>query len=169
MKIYSSILFNLLFIIIISLFSCGSDQDGYTGSHQNMDIERPHSPWVFRSVLDSMPRMITLALHEKMWAAYSTQDCKLYKVWRGFVNFDGAVYNTVHGPQPSTIGDAFISNSISSPWFVLNGDKREIPNVKYKGHKFKNGQATLHYELSVGNDRYIQVHETPEYMTKSQS
>jgi len=169
MKIYSSILFNLLFIIIISLFSCGSDQDGYTGSHQNMDIERPHSPWVFRSVLDSMPRMITLALHEKMWAAYSTQDCKLYKVWRGFVNFDGAVYNTVHGPQPSTIGDAFISNSISSPWFVLNGDKREIPNVKYKGHKLKNGQATLHYELSVGDDRYIQVRETPEYMTKSQS
>ena len=169
MKINSCILFNLLFIALISVFSCHSDHDEYIGSSQNVGIERPHSPWVFRSVLDSMPRMITLALNEKMWAAYSTQDCKLYKVWRGFVNFDGAVYNTVHGPQPNTIGDAFISNAISSPWFVINGDKKEIPNVKYKGHEFKNGQVSLHYELGIGNDRYIQVKETPEYLTKSPS
>jgi len=167
MKIYSCILLNLIFLLLISVISCDSDPNESIGRSQKLEIERPHSPWVFRSVLDSMPRMITLALNEKMWVAYATQDCKLYKVWRGFVNFDGAVYNTVHGPQPNTIGDAFISNSINKPWFVMDGTKREIPKVKYKGHEFKNGQATLHYKLLLSNDRSILVSETPEFLIKS--
>ena len=54
--------------------------------------ERGHSPWVFRSVLDRRPRMITFALSKTLWAAYDTQNASLYKVWRDGVEFDGAVY-----------------------------------------------------------------------------
>ncbi|MEZ4987504.1 MAG: hypothetical protein R2795_21070 [Saprospiraceae bacterium] len=32
--------------------------------------ERPHAA-VFRSVLDAQPRMLTVALHDDMWLAYS--------------------------------------------------------------------------------------------------
>ncbi len=45
--------------------------------------ERPRDPWVFRSVLDERPRMITMALHKNMWSAYDTQKCGLYKAWQG--------------------------------------------------------------------------------------
>jgi len=86
--------------VIFLLWQCTSDT--------TPTIERPYSPWVFRSVLDEQPRMITLALHDEVWAAYNTQDAALYKVWSGNVNFDGAVYTTAHGPQPVSIGDAWM-------------------------------------------------------------
>ena len=68
--------------------------------------ERPHQPFAFRSVLDEQPRIITLALHDDVWAAYHTDSCSLYKVWKGHVQFQGAVYDNAHGPQPISIGDA---------------------------------------------------------------
>ena len=152
------------------LFTCKSDTHmSSSSSASHIDYERAHSPWVFRSVLDSMPRMITLALNDKMWAAYSTQEAKLYKVWKGFVNFDGAVYNTVHGPQPNTIGDAYISNAINNPWFIQIGDKKEIPEVKYKGHKIKNGQVTMMYDLMSTDGKTIRITETPEFISNDKS
>lgn len=166
MKISSSLYFCLLLLLFTLIFSCTSDPSiSHTNNTENVDYERAHSPWVFRSVLDSIPRMITLAMNDKMWAAYSTQECKLYKVWKGFVNFDGAVYNTVHGPQPNTIGDAYISNELNNPWFVMDGDKKTIPKVKYKGHEFNNGQATLNYHLILDENTTIEVTETPEYLS----
>ncbi len=156
-------------VVFAILFSCQTDTNTASSSSTKFDYERAHSPWVFRSVLDSIPRMITLALNDKMWAAYSTQECRLYKVWKGFVNFDGAVYNTVHGPQPNTIGDAYISNAISNPWFVSNGTKRETPKVNYKGHHLKDGQVTLNYSLIFDNGKVIQVKESPEYLANDMS
>ena len=32
--------------------------------------DRPHDPWVFRSVLDSLPRSATAALHDNLYVAY---------------------------------------------------------------------------------------------------
>ena len=78
-------------------------------------IERPHSPWVFRSVLDEQPRMITLALHDNVWAAYSTQNAAIDKVWSGNINLDGAVYTTAHGPQPMSVGDAWFVSENKTP------------------------------------------------------
>ena len=157
-------------LCIFSLyFSCETDVNSTSTSTGQSDYERPHAPWVFRSVLDSIPRMITLALNENMWAAYSTQECRLYKVWKGFVNFDGAVYNTVHGPQPNTIGDAYISNAISNPWFILRDGKREIPEVQYKGHRLKDGQVNLMYDLISSNEKIISIEETPEYLNNEKN
>ena len=165
---------NLLVIVAIAiasiLFNCESDHHSNSGSNSaHLDYERAHSPWVFRSVLDSIPRMVTLALNDKMWAAYSTEEGRLYKVWKGFVNFDGAVYNTVHGPQPNTIGDAYISNPITNPWFIQTGNKKEIPEIKYRGHKLKDGQATLMYDLISTSGKTIRVTETPEYVANERS
>ncbi|MEM1119075.1 MAG: PA14 domain-containing protein, partial [Bacteroidota bacterium] len=124
-------------------------------------VERPHSPWVFRSVLDDQPRMITLALNEKVWAAYSTQTAALYKVWSGDVNLDGAVYTTVHGPQPQSIGDAWFVNQFEQPWQVSkNGNELPI-KVQYKGHQIKNEEAILSYELTLPDNQKIQVTEQP--------
>ncbi|MFN7120139.1 MAG: cytochrome C, partial [Saprospiraceae bacterium] len=86
----------ILFCGIIYLLSIGCKKNSDTA------FVRPHDPWVFRSVLDSIPRMLTVALNDNLWAAYSAQTGALYKTWKGTVNFDGAVYTTAHGPQPST-------------------------------------------------------------------
>jgi cytochrome c len=78
-----------------------------TGCNSKKHEKRPRDPWVFRSVLDNKARMVTAALHEDMYVAYDAQKCQLYKAWKGGVVFDGAVYTTHHGPQPSTKGYAY--------------------------------------------------------------
>ena len=139
---------------ILLLWQCASDTAP--------TIERPHNPWVFRSVLDEQPRMITLALHDNVWAGYSTQNAALYKVWSGSVNLDGAVYTTAHGPQPMSMGDAWFVNEHETPWQVSRGGNEVEVKVQYKGHQIKNGQAILKYELSLADGSKIQITEQPE-------
>src|SRR5688572_17837212 len=81
--------------IILTAYSCNKNK-----SVKHAGPERPSQPWVFRSVLDSQSRILTLALHDDIWAAYHTDSCSLYKVWRGHVHLQGAAYDNAHGPQP---------------------------------------------------------------------
>ncbi|MFT5167349.1 MAG: cytochrome c, partial [Saprospiraceae bacterium] len=95
---------SLLFLSILFLPACENSDE----TAKENTVQRPSNPWVFRSVLDIKPRMVTFALHDNLWAAYSTQTGALYKAWKGYVEFDGAVYTTAHGPQPTSVGDAYI-------------------------------------------------------------
>ena len=115
------------------LAACSSTQSGSGKSsstqgrvHLPPIAERGHEPWVFRSVLDRRPRMVTFALSRSMWAAYDTQHASLYKVWRDGVEFDGAVYTTRHGPQPAAEGAGYIVSTIQNPWAIVV-DGRERP------------------------------------------
>ncbi len=136
------------------------------GCKKETPVQRPHDPWVFRSVLDSLPRMLTVALHDDLWAAYSAQTGAIYKVWKGGVNFDGAVYTTVHGPQPSTLGDAYFHNTFDNPWTVNIGGKAQTPKVQYRGHRFdKKGKVAIHTELLLDDGSAVSVWEQPEYLT----
>lgn len=130
-----------LLVMLIFVFSC----DKQTESNK----ERPLEHWVFRSVLDWQPRIITLALDKDLWAAYYTKTGAVYKVWKGSVLFDGPVYTTAHGPQPISIGDSYVVNKYKEPWFVLNnsGDTLQT-SFQYKGHRFINGQVELMYAIS---------------------
>ena len=109
----------LALAIVLIIASCGSD----TGSESDQ-IQRPYEPWISRSVLDEQPRMLVLALHEDIWVAYSTENCSVYKAWKGYVEFDGAVYTTAHGPQPVAVGDAYFVSVFDNPWMILNGTER---------------------------------------------
>lgn len=129
-----------------------------------VDIERAHDPWVFRSVLDGQPRMLTIALHDNLWLAYHSQTARLYKAWKGGVNFDGAVYTTVHGPQPSSLGNAYVENMVERPWRVVQGSEEIIPDIDFKGHLFEDGQVTLQYDLVLPSGKKIAVRERPEYL-----
>ena len=134
------------------------------GSCSSPSVDRPMDPWVYRSVLDQRPRMISIALHGDLWIAYDTQQCGLYKAWKGGVNFDGAVYTTKHGPQPTSIGSAYLLDPLDAPVWGLNTDgnpKQVIPD--YKGHLFQQGQVVLQYQIDQG-DQQISIRETPEYI-----
>ncbi len=127
-------------------------------------IERPRDPWVFRSVLDERPRMITMALHDNMWAAYDVQKCGVYKVWKGGVNFDGAVYTTKHGPQPNTLGYSYLEDPLQEhQWSLFNNDNQQEMTLHYRGHRFEEEQIILQYEIERGEQR-ISILETPEYI-----
>lgn len=121
--------------------------------------ERGHSPWVFRSVLDRRPRIITFALSKTLWAAYDTQTASLYKVWRDGVEFDGAVYTTRHGPQPSSEGAGYIVDDVDSPWHVRQGGKTHTPKVQYLGHRFAADRAAIRYSLLFGDGERMVIEE----------
>lgn len=153
-------IFNFLIIgfVATTMVSCGKkDVSKY---------DRPLDHWVFRSVMDSMPRMLTTALHDDVWVAYSAEDGNLYKVWDGTVNFDGAVYTTAHGPQPVSIGDAWFFNEFAAPWTIEIGDKAETPKVSFKGHRFVNEQVEIMYDLIMTDGTIINVYEKPEAIIK---
>ncbi|MCB0578700.1 MAG: DUF1080 domain-containing protein [Phaeodactylibacter sp.] len=156
----TGILIPSVLTLVFLLASCGQDKPGLPA--------RGNDPWAFRSVLDGRPRILTLALADRFWAAYSAQDGAIYKVWRGDVNFDGAVYTTVHGPQPSSLGDAFFVNEAASPWTARLGGQSHQPAVRYRGHRFREGQAYINYTLHLENGATVHISERPEYLERAE-
>ncbi|HEY0743867.1 MAG TPA: family 16 glycoside hydrolase [Chryseosolibacter sp.] len=143
-----------IFAFALVVFSCNS----------NKETKRPMDPWVFRSVLDQKPRMVTAALNENLYVAYDARQCQMYKAWKGGVIFDGAVYTTNHGPQPTSKGYAYYQQPEGETfWFLTKGgqDVELIPN--FKGYKFDDGQVTFKYELATEDGEKFIVEETPEY------
>ncbi|MEM9836335.1 MAG: family 16 glycoside hydrolase [Bacteroidota bacterium] len=145
------------FFLLFLLFACSNPTDHLP--------ERPSALWVFRSVLDEQPRMLTALLHQDLNVAYSAQTGSLYKAWRGEVELDGAVYTTAHGPQPESIGKGWTENTIDEPWRIVRGDKTYVPDIQYRGHQIKDGQLFLRSELTVPElSLTLMVSENPEYL-----
>jgi hypothetical protein len=108
------------------------------------EVKRPRDPWVFRSVLDKQPRMITLTLDKDLFVAYDARNCGLYKAWKGEVILDGPVYTTKHGPQPTTDGYAYFEQRLTEPsWIISANGSKTKPTTKWLGHSMLNGQVTL--------------------------
>lgn len=150
----------LIASFVLFVFSCG---DATTNTQKTEGKERPHSPWVFRSVLDTQARIITLALDDKMWVAYRTDRGSLYKAWSGGVVFQGPVYDNAHGPQPITYGDAWMVNKYENPWLLVKGQDATLLTVEYKGHRIKDGHAQLMYELQTPEGEKIKLSEQIEH------
>lgn len=132
------------------------------------EVKRPRDPWVFRSVLDKQPRMITITLHDDLFVAYDAQNCGLYKAWKGEVILDGPVYTTKHGPQPTTDGYAFFEQRLTKPtWLLSINGQSTTPTTKWLGHTIKNGQVTLNYLLIDASGNQLTVNESPEYKSNN--
>src|SRR5688572_6722675 len=102
--------------------------------------DRPRDIWAFRSVLDQRARMLTLALHSDLWVAYDATNCGLYRAWSGGVKFDGAVYTTVHGPQPTTMGMVHVPGVVDAPvWTLRQGGSASPVKIEFKGYRFSGG------------------------------
>jgi len=137
--------------------------------------ESRRDPWVFRSVLDGRARMLTAVLREDLWVGYDAGTCALYGAWSGGVAFEGAVYDTVHGPQPSVIGpfllspDAGLAESAPAPWLgqrVADGAPLAL-EVRYRGYRLDHSEAPgleLLWELTLPDGTRIEVRERPSAM-----
>lgn len=131
---------------------------------QTQKIERPAEIWVFRSVLDRHARMVTIGLNKDLWVAYDATNCGLYKAWTGGVKFDGAVYTSVHGPQPTSIGTPYYLTSPGlNAWQWKHNGTISRTNPTFRGYRMVRGQVVLNYEIPIENGKPIRIHETPEY------
>jgi hypothetical protein len=126
--------------------------------------ERPRDPFVFRSVLDRHPRMVTLALSKEMWVAYDATHCSLYRAWKGGVHFDGAVYTTEHGPQPTSDGATYCEGSTGDVWRAEIRGATVAAKAVWRGYQLTDGAATLCFDLVLPDGRTIAVRETPEFV-----
>ncbi|MCJ8164588.1 PA14 domain-containing protein [Pontibacter sp. E15-1] len=152
----TKVTFRLIFTVFVLLLGIGAC------NRKSQQVERPREAWVLRSVLDQKPRMLSIALHDSLWIAYSTENAALYKAWTGGINFDGPVYTSAHGPQPTTLGTPFLEEQDGNPWRLVEGGKETVPEVVYKGHTIRDNAVTISYEL-VSNGQRIKVQEKPEF------
>ena len=125
-----------------------------------LPADHPHEPWVFRSVLDEQARMVTVALDDELWVAYDATDGSLYRAWKGGVNFDGAVYTTVHGPQPTTGGMGYVGTSAVGWW--LSSESGEIEGTPiYRGYRVLGEQFQLQFTIRFEDGTEVELIETP--------
>ncbi len=124
---------------------------------------RGRDPFVFRAVLDERPRMLVLALRPDFWVAYDAERAALYKVWEGGVNFTGAVYDWLHGPQPTSQGRAFSVSPWEEPWEIALGGRTLPARVRWRGHRLSETGVTLLYDLSADGAGPIRVTEAPDH------
>lgn len=145
---------NIILLIFIVFISCDTP----------VSYERPIDTWVFRSVIDKQPRMLTVALNKDLYVCYNLQLGNIYKVWKGGVNYEGAVYTTAHGIQPSSFGYAYAQDSVfKTQWRLKTKDGLEIPEINYLGYTMVDGQVAIDLELISKNGKSVQIREIPEY------
>jgi cytochrome c len=102
--------------------------------------------------------MVTVALSDKLYVAYDATNGGLYKAWSGGVKFDGAVYTTAHGPQPTSLGATYLTGPTDRPVWFVDG---KPTNPRYRGYRLTGGQVHLHLEFQHGG-KTTHVWETPE-------
>jgi cytochrome c len=124
--------------------------------------ERGRDPFAFRAVLDERPRMLVLALGRGLWVAYDAERAALYKVWPDGVDFQGAVYDWNHGPQPTSRGRSWWVSPWEEPWDVATGARAEAAGVRWRGHRFDGDRVTLLYDVALEGGGSIRVSESPE-------
>jgi cytochrome c len=108
--------------------------------------------------------MLTLALDSSMYVAYDLQNCRLYKAWKGGVNWDGIVYNDTKVIQPTTWGTDYVKDTPAGPvWWLEHNSEKVIPEVQFIGYRFKDQQIYLSYTLVATIDT-IHITERPEFI-----
>lgn len=130
---------SLLILLCVSLATTlALANESPTTAPATAPTTRPH---VFRCVLDGNPRMLVIDFRNGVMAAFDTQKCELVKVWRGDVEFTGTVYDTKHGPQPRSRGEAIA--------------KPQLPAGRYLGYTVDEAGVTIRIEASEQRGIYL--------------
>lgn len=122
-------------------------------------VERPSDLWIRNTVLDQKIRILALQFIKEGYGAFDTRLCSWYKVWRGGIHWDGAVFNAIKTIQPASWGQDFIVNQDTiSHWKCQD----LLLTPQFKGYLVSDAQQIqLLYRLVCGLDT-ITVTETPE-------
>ena len=144
-------------VLLLSLFGCSPSAPSI--------MERPVDLWVMRSVLDQKPRVVTLALYEDRYAAYDTENCRPFKIWRGGVHWVGAAFNNVKTIQPTSWGHPyFVQDDSLTTWEVATADGKQPVEPQFRGYRLENNRLTFQYEFSLPGNHTATVYEWPEWV-----
>lgn len=149
----------LFFIVLLTVGFSACDTQQHTTPH------RPLDPWVFRSVLDRKPRMLTIALDSSCYVAYDLERCVLYKAWNGGVLMEGTAYTDKKNVQPTSWGVDYLADSARHfQWAASKAGEPLSFRTQYKGHVFHDNSVTLKYALMLSTGDTILLEETPEFI-----
>jgi hypothetical protein len=124
---------------------------------------RPRDPFVQRCVLDGNARMIVVALAEPLSVAYDAKSGGLALAWNGPVRYQGAVYDTTHGPQPIHEGPILMRAAEGPTWMLArDGEEPVAARVRWLGYRLDGTIVHLNFELSAPGIDPVTVRETPE-------
>ena len=129
-------------------------------------VKNDSEPWVFRTVLDARSRVLVAALDDSLWAAWDTQRCGLFQVWKPGaegVKLQGAAFDGAHGPQPVSDGSRMHEEPAEAAWYLPGKGEPKVATVRYRSHRTgKPGEMTLTYSVSLGEGHgSVTVEETP--------
>ena len=157
------LLATLILLLSLTILLIGCDQTAET------IVMRPRDPWAIRSVLDKHPRMLTLALHKDGYAAYDTESCTLYKLWKGGIIMDGAAFTGVKEVQPRSWGLAYYQDSLHTDTWIARRDKKDMAvQAQFKGYLIEGNRITLNYTFTLPDGQLIRISEQPEFKTDYQ-
>lgn len=140
-----------LICLLAYIVSCGPS------THNPFD----RHPGIFRVNLDNIPRVLVVALHPDLWAAYDIQQTKLYKTWKGGINFNGPMYDDRHNVQPSTRGITYsIDTTTHHSWLITTSGNTTVAKADYLGYRNINNETHILYRITNGNAEF-EVTETP--------
>ena len=130
-----------------------------------LEVSRPTDPWVRRSVLDQRPRMVTLALFEDRFAAYDTERCLPYKIWRGGVHWVGAAFNNIKTVQPTSWGNTyFLQSDTATTWEFRTTEHFKVATPRFGGYRLINNQLIFEYFFTLPGGEELTVYERPEWV-----
>ena len=93
-------------------------------------------PEAFRAVLDGRPRAVVAHLGAGYWLGYDAERCAPYKLWHGAVALRGAVYDTIHGPTPGSVGRTVWLEDARAP-------AGEGPEARFLGYRFEGDRVVF--------------------------
>jgi cytochrome c len=131
-----------------------------------ISLPRGRECWVFRSVLDGRPRILTAALHPDLYVAYDAGTGNLFKIWKDGVKLQGPVFNHKHGPQPVSMGAAYANEPGPEPtwqWVLTKNGVNMGYIPAYKGYVLKNNKLVIKIILQTSDKDFISIEESPEF------
>lgn len=146
----------LSLVLLLAMAGCDSDQK---------IAERPLDPWVFRSVLDQKPRMLTIALDSACYVAYDLATSTLYKAWKGGVLMEGTAYTDKKNVQPTSWGTPYPTDTIQ--WVVEKDGDALRHRLVNKGYYFDKNQVNLKHHMILSTGDTLTLEERPEFIRNS--
>ena len=149
-------------LLILSAFSCIIFASVYSPPGDPLKPERPVDPWVFYTGLDTQESVLAVGMDKKLWVAYDTSLCSVYKLWSGL-----GVVKRAEKKYPVAEGVPFIYNEKKQTfWKVWQGGKPVKITSKFKKHEIINDRLWMSYDLILPDGNKISMKESPEFIPR---
>jgi hypothetical protein len=103
--------------------------------------------------------MVVAAVGPGWWVAFDATSGAIHRAWEGEVQFTGTVYDTRHGPQPRSVGEALFS---SEPVRIVGSSQAGMAiNWRWRGYRFVEGEVEFLLVGAMPDGREIGVSISP--------